>query len=351
MRRDEKADLLRRLARERILVKDGPYGSMVQNYGLDEAGFRGGRTFNQDQKGNNDLLNLTRPDVIGEICEAYLAAGADIVATNTFNANAISQADYGIQSMVREINLAAARLTRAAADRWSAKTPDKPRFVVGALGPTNKTLSVSPDVNNPGYRAVSFDEVKTIYREQIDGLLDGGVDFILIETVFDTLNAKAAIVAADEAAEERGEELPVMVSMTLTDLAGRNISGQTVEAFWHSVRHIRPLTMGMNCSFGATELHPYVGVLNAQVDTLLCVYPNAGLPNEMGAYDEAPETTGRLVRGWAESGWLNIVGGCCGTTPDHIRAIAQAVKGIAPRTPTVLPPALRLSGMEAASFF
>ena len=351
MRRDEKADLLRRLARERILVKDGPYGSMVQTYGLDEAGFRGGQTFTQDQKGNNDLLNLTRPDVIGEICEAYLAAGADIVATNTFNANAISQADYGIQSKVREINLAAAQLTCAAADRWTAKTPDKPRFVAGALGPTNKTLSVSPDVNNPGYRAVSFDEVKAVYREQIDGLLDGGVDFILIETVFDTLNAKAAIVAADEAAEERGEELPVMVSMTLTDLAGRNISGQTVEAFWHSVRHIRPLTMGMNCSFGATELHPYVGVLNAQVDTLLCVYPNAGLPNDMGAYDEAPETTARLVRGWAESGWLNIVGGCCGTTPDHIRAIAQAVKGLAPRTPTVLPPALRLSGMEAASFF
>lgn len=351
MRRDQKADLLRRIAREQILVKDGPYGSMVQTYGLDEAGFRGGQTFAQDQKGNNDLLNLTRPDVIGEICEAYLAAGADIVATNTFNANAISQADYGIQSKVREINLAAAQLTRAAADRWTAKTPDKPRFVAGALGPTNKTLSVSPDVNNPGYRAVSFDEVKAVYREQIDSLLDGGVDFILIETVFDTLNAKAAIVAADEAAEERGEELPVMVSMTLTDLAGRNISGQTVEAFWHSVRHIRPLTMGMNCSFGATELHPYVGVLNAQVDTLLCVYPNAGLPNEMGAYDEAPETTARLVRGWAESGWLNIVGGCCGTTPDHIRAIAEAVRGLAPRTPTVLPPALRLSGMEAASFF
>jgi len=351
MRRDQKADLLRRLASERILVKDGPYGSMVQTYSLDEAGFRGGQTFAQDQKGNNDLLNLTRSDVIGEICEAYLAAGADIVATNTFNANAISQADYGIQSKVREINLAAAQLTRAAADRWTAKTPDKPRFVAGALGPTNKTLSVSPDVNNPGYRAVSFDEVKAVYREQIDSLLDGGVDFILIETVFDTLNAKAAIVAADEAAEERGEELPVMVSMTLTDLAGRNISGQTVEAFWHSVRHIRPLTMGMNCSFGATELHPYVGVLNAQVDTLLCVYPNAGLPNEMGAYDEAPETTARLVRGWAESGWLNIVGGCCGTTPDHIRAIAQAVQGLAPRTPTVLPPALRLSGMEAASFF
>lgn len=351
MTRAEKAEHLRALARERILVKDGPYGSMIQSYQLDEAGFRNGRTFTHDQKGNNDLLNVTRQDVVGEICEAYLAAGADIVATNTFNSNAISQADYGLEKMVREINLEAARLTCAAAERWSGKTPDKPRFVAGALGPTNKTLSVSPDVNNPGYRAVGFDEVKDIYREQIDGLLDGGVDFILIETVFDTLNAKAAIVAADEAAETRGEELPVMVSMTLTDLAGRNISGQTVEAFWHSVRHIRPLTMGMNCSFGATELHPYVGVLNSNIDSLLCVYPNAGLPNDMGAYDEAPETTAKLVRGWAESGWLNIIGGCCGTTPAHIQAITEAVRGQRPRIPVALPPALRLSGMEAASFF
>jgi 5-methyltetrahydrofolate--homocysteine methyltransferase len=351
MSRAEKADWLRRLARERILVKDGPYGSMIQNYGLDEAGFRNGRPFSHDQKGNNDLLNLTCPDIIGEICDAYLAAGADIVATNTFNANAISQADYGIESMVADINLAAARLTRQAADRWTARTPDQPRFVAGALGPTNKTLSVSPDVNNPGYRAVGFDEVKAVYRTQIDALLDGGVDFILIETVFDTLNAKAAIVAADESAEARDEELPVMVSMTLTDLAGRNISGQTVEAFWHSVRHARPLTMGMNCSFGATELHPYVGALNSHVDTLLCVYPNAGLPNEMGAYDEAPQTTARLVRGWAENGWLNVVGGCCGTTPEHVRAIAEAVRGLKPRVPVSLPPALRLSGMEAASFF
>jgi 5-methyltetrahydrofolate--homocysteine methyltransferase len=351
MNRGAKADLLRQLARERILVKDGPYGSMIQACGLDEAGFRGDRTFARDQKGNNDLLNLTRPDIIARICDDYLDAGADIVATNTFNANAISQADYGDEALVRDINLAAARLTRAAADRHSALTPERPRFVAGALGPTNKTLSVSPDVNNPGFRAVSFDEVKDVYRTQIDALLDGGVDFILIETVFDTLNAKAAIVAADEAAEASGEDLPVMVSMTLTDLAGRNISGQTVEAFWHSVRHVRPLSMGMNCSFGATELHPYVGVLNQHVDTLLCVYPNAGLPNEMGGYDEAPETTAQLVRRWAENGWLNIVGGCCGTTPDHIRAIAGAVRGLAPRQPIVLPPALRLSGMEAASFF
>jgi 5-methyltetrahydrofolate--homocysteine methyltransferase len=350
MTRTEKADLLRSIAQERILVKDGPYGTAIQGYRLDEAGFRAGAAFAQDQKGNNDLLNITRPDVVSAICNAYIDAGADLLATNTFNANAISQADYGLQDRAREINLAAARIMRACADAATAKDPSKPRFVVGALGPTNKTLSVSPDVNDPGFRAVSFDEMKGIYREQIDGLLDGGVDFILIETVFDTLNAKAAIVAADEAGEARDEEIPVMVSMTLTDLAGRNLSGQTVEAFWHSVRHVRPLTMGLNCSFGATELHPYVNALNPQVDGLVCVYPNAGLPNELGAYDEPPEMTAKLVKGWAENGWLNMVGGCCGTTPAHIKAIADAVAGVTPRQPHVLLPALRLSGMEAASF-
>jgi 5-methyltetrahydrofolate--homocysteine methyltransferase len=348
--RADKADLLTQIAQDRILVKDGPYGTAIQGYKLDEAGYRAGRDFAQDQKGNNDLLNVTRPDIVGAICASYVEAGADLLATNTFNANAISQADYGLQAMAREINLAAAKITRACADAATEKNPEKPRFVAGALGPTNKTLSVSPNVNDPGYRAVSFDEVKGIYREQIDGLLDGGVDFILIETVFDTLNAKAAIVAVDEAGEARGEEIPVMVSMTLTDLAGRNLAGQTVEAFWHSVRHARPLTMGLNCSFGATELHPYVNALNPQVDGLVCVYPNAGLPNELGAYDEPPEMTAKLVRGWAENGWLNIVGGCCGTTPAHIKAVADAVKGLKPRQWHALPPALRLSGMEAASF-
>jgi 5-methyltetrahydrofolate--homocysteine methyltransferase len=351
MTREEKAEQLRTIGAERILIKDGPYGSMIQSYKLDEEGFRGGRSFNHDQKGNNDLLNLTRPDVVGEICNAYLDAGADIVATNTFNSNAISLSDYGITGMAREINIAAAKLTRACADAATARDSAKPRFVAGALGPTNKTLSVSPNVNDPGYRAVTFDEVKDMYREQIDGLLDGGVDFILVETVFDTLNAKAALVAVDEAGEARGEVIPVMVSMTLTDLAGRNLSGQTVEAFWHSVRHARPITMGLNCSFGATELHPYVQALNPQVDSMLCIYPNAGLPNELGAYDEPPEMTGKLVKGWAENGWINVVGGCCGTTPAHIKAIAEAVKDIRPRTWQVLPPALRLSGMEAASFF
>ena len=351
MTREERAEQLREIGSQRILIKDGPYGSMIQSYKLDEEGFRGGRTFNHDQKGNNDLLNLTRPDVVGEICNAYLDAGADIVATNTFNSNSISLSDYGITGMAREINVAAAKLTRACADAATARDPSKPRFVAGALGPTNKTLSVSPKVSDPGFRAVTFDEVKDMYREQIDGLLDGGVDFILVETVFDTLNAKAALVAVDEAGEARGEVLPVMVSMTLTDLAGRNLSGQTVEAFWHSVRHAKPITMGLNCSFGATELHPYVQALNPQVDSMLCIYPNAGLPNELGAYDEPPEMTGKLVKGWAENGWINVVGGCCGTTPAHIKAIAEAVKGITPRTWHVLPPALRLSGMEPASFF
>jgi len=351
MTREERAEQLREIGSQRILIKDGPYGSMIQSYKLDEEGFRGGRTFNHDQKGNNDLLNLTRPDVVGEICNAYLDAGADIVATNTFNSNSISLSDYGITGMAREINVAAAKLTRACADAATARDPSTPRFVAGALGPTNKTLSVSPKVSDPGFRAVTFDEVKDMYREQIDGLLDGGVDFILVETVFDTLNAKAALVAVDEAGEARGEVLPVMVSMTLTDLAGRNLSGQTVEAFWHSVRHAKPITMGLNCSFGATELHPYVQALNPQVDSMLCIYPNAGLPNELGAYDEPPEMTGKLVKGWAENGWINVVGGCCGTTPAHIKAIAEAVKGITPRTWHVLPPALRLSGMEPASFF
>ena len=248
MPRTEKADLLREIAQERILVKDGPYGTAIQAHRLDEAGFRAGRDFTHDQKGNNDLLNLTRPDIVSKICNDYIEAGADLLATNTFNANAISQADYGNQALAREINVAAAKITRACADAATERQPDKPRFVAGALGPTNKTLSVSPNVNDPGYRAVSFDEVKGIYREQVEGLLDGGVDFILIETVFDTLNAKAAIVAVDEAGEARGEVIPVMVSMTLTDLAGRNLSGQTVEAFWHSVRHARPLSMGLNCS-------------------------------------------------------------------------------------------------------
>jgi 5-methyltetrahydrofolate--homocysteine methyltransferase len=337
---------VRDIASKRIMVIDGAYGSMIQNYGLDEAGYRGSGTYNHDQKGNNDLLNITRPEIVAEICQGYVDAGADILATNSFNANRISLADYGIQTMVREVNMAAAKIIRDCADAATAANPGKPRFVAGSVGPTNKTLSISPDVNNPGYRAVEFDEMKDVYREQIDGLLEGGVDIILIETIFDTLNAKAALFAVDEAAEALGREIPVMISMTLTDLSGRNLTGQTVDAFWASVRHARPLTMGLNCSFGATELRPYVTNLSKRVDTLLCVYPNAGLPNDMGGYDEQPETTGALVKGWAQAGLMNIIGGCCGTTPAHIAAIAKAVDGIAPRVIPVLEPKLTLSGLE-----
>ncbi|MFZ5607995.1 MAG: homocysteine S-methyltransferase family protein [Pseudomonadota bacterium] len=350
--RQAKAQLFRREAARRILVKDGPYGTMVQAYRLDEAGTRGARFADceRDQRGNNDLLNLSRPDIVQEIAEAYLAAGADLIATNTFNANAISQADYGMEALSHDINKAAARILRCAADDWTARDPAKPRFVAGAMGPTNKTLSLSPDVNNPGFREVSFDQMKAVYREQIDGLLEGGVDFILVETIFDTLNAKAALLALAEAEDARGEAIPVMISLTITDMAGRNLSGQTPEAFWHSVRHARPLSVGLNCSFGARELGPHVTTLAQRADTLIMAYPNAGLPNDLGHYDETPETTAALVRGWAEKGEVNIVGGCCGTTPAHIRALAQAVDGIAPRRVPAIGPALRLAGLEAVTF-
>jgi 5-methyltetrahydrofolate--homocysteine methyltransferase len=302
-----------------------------------------------DQKGNNDLLNLTRPDDIAAVCNAYIAAGADVLATNTFNANRISQADYGTENLVGDINRAAAGIIRRCADAATAKD-GWPRFVVGALGPTNKTLSLSPRVSDPGFREVDFDGVKAVYREQIDALLEGGVDIILIETVFDTLNAKAAAFAAAEAGDALGREVPVMLSMTLTDLSGRNLSGQTVEAFWHSIRHVKPLSVGLNCSFGATELRPHVVALAKAADTLIQVYPNAGLPNDLGQYDEAPATTGGLVGDWAATGLVNIVGGCCGTTPAHIAAMAAAVANYRPRVVPDLNSALRLSGLEAFSF-
>ncbi|MBS3962199.1 MAG: homocysteine S-methyltransferase family protein [Sandarakinorhabdus sp.] len=339
----------RAAAAGRILVKDGPYGTAIQALGLGEQDYRGGIAVNHDQKGNNDVLNLTRPDAIAGIGRAYIEAGADLLATNSFNANRISQADYGLESKVVEMNRAAAAILRAEIDTATARDGRR-RFLAGSLGPTNKTLSLSPKVEDPGYREVDFDGVKAVYREQIDALLDGGVDFILIETVFDTLNAKAAAFAAMEAEEARAQRVPVMLSMTLTDLAGRNLSGQTVEAFWVSVEHVRPLTIGLNCSFGATELRPHVQALAAQADALLMVYPNAGLPNAFGEYDEAPETTGGLIRRWAEAGLLNIVGGCCGTTPAHISAMARAVQGLPPRQLPRPAPALRLSGLEAAVF-
>jgi 5-methyltetrahydrofolate--homocysteine methyltransferase len=336
-------------AARRILVKDGPYGTAIQGLGLTEADYRGTLTVNHDQKGNNDILNITRPDAIAGIARAYIEAGADILATNSFNANRISQADYGTEGLVREINLSAARILRAEIDAATARD-GRPRFLAGSLGPTNKTLSLSPRVEDPGFREVDFDGVKDVYREQIDALLDGGADFILIETVFDTLNAKAAAFAAMEAEEARGQRVPIMISMTLTDLAGRNLSGQTVEAFWVSLEHVRPLSIGLNCSFGATELRPHVKLLAGTADALIMVYPNAGLPNAFGGYDEAPDTTGGLIRGWADEGLLNAVGGCCGTTPAHIKAIAQAVEGLAPRTIPTRAEALRLSGLEAAVF-
>ncbi len=339
------AQRFRAQAASRILVTDGAFGTMIQGYRLGEAEYRGGLTLDLDQKGNNDLLVLTRPHVVAEITEAYLEAGADMVSTNTFNANRISQADYGAEHLVRDLNLAAAQIARDAADAAEA-ADGRPRFVAGAIGPTNKTLSLSPDVNDPGYRAIGYDELKDVYREQMEALLDGGVDFILIETVFDTLNCKAGIMAAIEAGQARGVDVPLMLSFTVTDMSGRNLSGHTVESFWASVRHAKPLTIGVNCSFGAPELRPHVSALSAIADTLLMVYPNAGLPNDLGQYDEAAETTAGFIREWAETGIINVVGGCCGTTPDHIRQIARAVSGHAPRTPAAPRTQTMLSGID-----
>jgi 5-methyltetrahydrofolate--homocysteine methyltransferase len=332
-------------AARRILITDGAFGTEIQNWKLGEEAYAGDLGLSHDQKGNNDILALTKPEVPASIHRAYFEAGADIAETNTFSANRISQADYGAEHLVREINVESARLARSIADEFEARD-GRPRFVAGALGPTNKTLSLSPDVNDPGYREIDFDYLKDVYREQIDALVEGGVDFILIETVFDTLNAKAGIMAAIEAGNDLGRDLPIMLSMTLTDLSGRNLSGHTVEAFWHAVRHARPVTIGLNCSFGAEQLRPHVKTLAGLCDTLIMVYPNAGLPNELGAYDEAPATTAALVKEWADAGQVNVLGGCCGSTPAHIAAIAEAVKDLSARpipTPEVR---TRLAGLE-----
>ena len=335
---------LRAAAAKRILIKDGAYGTLIQGEGLKEEDFRGDLSLNHDQRGNNDLLNLTRPDVVRKIAQSFVASGADILATNTFNANRISQADYGAESLVTDINREAARIIRQVADEASAKNGRL--WVAGAIGPTNKTLSLSPDVNDPGFREVTFEEVKTVYREQIDALVDGGVDFVLIETVFDTLNCKAAIMAALEAEVALGRELPIMISMTLTDLSGRNLSGHTVEGFWATVRHAKPLTIGLNCSFGAAQLRPHLAALAQKADALIMAYPNAGLPNELGCYDEAAEETAAQVREWLEDGLVNIVGGCCGTTPAHIAAIANASEGASPRAIPARTSNTLLSGLE-----
>ena len=338
------ASELRAAAAKRILVKDGAYGTLIQAEGLKESDFRGDLPLNHDQRGNNDLLNLTRPDIVRKIAQSFVGSGADILATNTFNANRISQSDYGAEHLVPEINRAAAQIIREVADEASRKNGRL--WVAGSLGPTNKTLSLSPDVNDPGYREVDFETVKTVYREQIDALVEGGIDFVLIETVFDTLNCKAAIKAALEAGQSLGRELPIMISMTLTDLSGRNLSGHTVEGFWASVRHAKPLTIGLNCSFGAAQLRPHLAALAHKAETLVMAYPNAGLPNELGCYDEAAEETAAQVSEWLDAGLVNIVGGCCGTTPAHIAAMAEAASGVAPRE---IPAASRntlLSGLE-----
>ena len=331
-------------AAKRILIIDGAFGTEIQQRKLTEADYAGSLGLSKDQKGNNDILAITRPDVPEAIHRAYFEAGADIAETNTFSANRISQADYGAEHLVREINVESARLARRVADEFAQD--GRPRFVAGAIGPTNKTLSLSPDVNDPGFREIDWDELVDVYREQAAALVEGGADFILIETVFDTLNAKAGIMAVRQVERELGREVPIMLSMTLTDLSGRNLSGHTVEAFWYAVRHARPLTIGLNCSFGATQLRPHVRALSAIADAAIMVYPNAGLPNELGQYDELPEETAALVREWAEAGQVNVLGGCCGSTPAHIAAIAKAARGLPARAIPQLDAATRLAGLE-----
>ena len=326
------------ILQHRIMVLDGAMGTMIQRFKLSEAQYRGAghagpggqaqrfKDFHRDVKGNNELLSITRADVITSIHESYLAAGADLIETNTFGATAIAQADYGMVDLVSEMNLASAKLARAACDKFS--TPDKPRFVLGALGPTPKTASISPDVNDPGARNVSFEQLRAAYYEQVEALVQGGVDVLLVETIFDTLNAKAALFAIDEYFEASGERLPIIISGTVTDASGRILSGQTVTAFWYSVRHARPLAVGLNCALGAALMRPYLQELaRAAPDTFISCYPNAGLPNPMSetGFDETPEVTSRLLREFAAEGLVNIVGGCCGTTPEHIAAIQHAV--------------------------
>ncbi len=331
---------------QRILIIDGAMGTMIQRHKLDEAAYRGSRFANhpRDLKGANDLLSLTQPQVIEEIHRAYLEAGADIIETNTFNAQAISMADYGLESQVYDINLAAARIARKAADAYS--TPEQPRFVAGSIGPTNRTASLSPDVNNPAFRAVTFDQLVEAYSEQVRGLVDGGVDILLPETTFDTLNLKAALFAIEKFFDERGVRLPVMASITITDASGRTLSGQTVEACWNSISHAPLLSVGINCALGAKEMRPHIEELARIAPIYISCYPNAGLPNALGEYDETPQSMSALLRDFAENNWLNIVGGCCGTTPEHIRAVAAAVRNLPIRTPAGVPPFLRLSGLE-----
>lgn len=324
---------LQDLARERILVLDGAMGTMIQRYQLEEADFRNPELENHKHslKGNNDLLALTRPDVLREIHAAYFEAGADIAETNTFAATSIAQADYGLQDWAYQINLESARLACEVAEAFTEKTPDKPRFVAGSIGPTNRTASMSPDVNDPSFRAITFDELKDAYVEQVRGLLDGGVHALLVETIFDTLNAKAALIAIDEELERRGQEVPIMVSGTITDASGRTLSGQTTEAFLISISHLPLLSVGLNCALGASQLRPYLQTLAEEAPFLVSAHPNAGLPNEFGQYDQTPQEMSAQVEEYLKEGMVNILGGCCGTTPDHIRAIAQVAAKYQPR--------------------
>lgn len=320
--------------KERILIIDGAMGTMIQRHKLEETDYRGERfkTWHSDVKGNNDLLSITQPAIIEGIHRQYLEAGADIIETNTFSSTAIAMADYEMQSLAYELNLASAKVARKAADEYTAKDPEKPRFAAGAIGPLNKTLSLSPDVNNPGFRAVTFDEVAIAYYEQIKGLTEGGVDLLLIETIFDTLNAKAAIYAIRKYFRDtKQKELPIMISGTITDASGRTLSGQTLEAFYISISHAKPLSVGLNCALGATEMRSHIEELSQIATCYTSAYPNAGLPNAFGEYDEQPHETAHIIEEWAEEGFVNIVGGCCGTTPDHIKHIADKVKKLKPR--------------------
>ncbi|GGO63450.1 homocysteine S-methyltransferase family protein [Bowmanella pacifica] len=332
--------------KSRILILDGAMGTMIQQYKLEEADYRGTRfaDWHMDIKGNNDLLVLTQPDMIREIHEKYLAAGADILETNTFNATSIAMADYDMQSLVYDINVEATRLAKQACKKYS--TPERPRYVAGVLGPTNRTASISPDVNDPGKRNVTFDELVEAYEEATQALMEGGADIILIETIFDTLNAKAAAFAVENVFEKRAQSLPVMISGTITDASGRTLSGQTTEAFYYSLRHIKPLSFGLNCALGPDLLRQYVQELSDVCECAVSAHPNAGLPNEFGEYDMDGEEMAVHIREWADAGLLNIVGGCCGTTPEHIRILADSVAGKAPRVPPRLPVKLRLSGLE-----
>src|SRR5438132_7465236 len=337
--------------RSRILILDGPMGTMIQTFKLDEPAYRGKfKDHPTDLKGNNDLLNITQPELIKNIHRRYFDAGADIIETNTFNSNAISMSDYTMESMVYELNLAGARLARQVADEFMTADPSRPRFVAGSVGPTNRTASMSPDVNNPAFRATTFDALVAAYYEQTRGLIDGGADMLLAETSFDTLNAKAALFAFEKYFSETGRRFPVMVSVTITDNSGRTLSGQTIEAFWNSISHANLLSVGINCALGGKQMRPYVDELSAIAPVYLSFHPNAGLPNAFGRYDETAVQPSETMSEFATTGWLNIVGGCCGTTPEHIRAIAESVRDLKPREIPKPEPYLRLSGLEPLTF-